>query len=107
MPRYQIVILDIADTYKLGYVNFKYPEEVKRIFLKAEEIVIIKKFFQGQHELPNFKVDLLLEKGEKEGEYFFKMIVGSKIYESWHIGFAEGLLMERERNTEIFFEGRS
>lgn len=106
MPRYQIVIPDIANTYERGYVDFNYPEEVKRIFLKNVEIGIIKKFFQGQHELPNFKVDLLLEKGEKEGEYFFKMIVGSKVYESWHIGFAEGLLLERERNTKIFFEER-
>lgn len=106
MTRHEIDITDIANTYELGYVNFKYLEEEKRIFLKAEEIGIIKKFFQGQHELPNFKVDLLLEKGEKEGEYFFKMIVGSKIYESWHIGFAEGLLLERECNTKIFFEER-
>lgn len=106
MPRYQIVIPDIANTYELGYVLFNYPEGVKKILLKVEDAEIIKKFFQGKHKLSKFNGDLLLEKGEKEGEYFFKMIAGSKVLESWHVGFAEGLLYERERDTKIFFEGR-
>ena len=106
MPRYEIVIPDIADTYERGYVLFNYPEEEKIILLKAKEIEVIKKFFQGQHELSNYNGDLLLEKGVDEEEYFFTMIAGSKVLDSWHVGFAEGLLYERERDTKIFFEGR-
>ena len=106
MPRYQIVIPDIIYTYGLGYVLFNFPKEVKKILLKVEDAEIIIKFFQGKHDLPRYNGDLLLEKGENKEEYFFKMLAGSKVLESWRVGFAEGLLLERERDTKIFFEGR-
>lgn len=101
MSRHQIVIPDIANTYELGYVLFNFPEGTKKIFLKVEEVEIIRKFFQGKYILPNYNADLLLEI-DAERNYFFTKLVGDRHLEGWRVSLAEGLLLEREHDTRIF-----